>query len=129
MSFDEPQTRYVPCCEISMLEINNNAVKFNFNVKTKVYEDEKSNRYRIQYLLSVQSLTNTGFESIQLTVSEVALLFTTLHTYTIDPNIKCLEAHFTLPNVNRKVSYSVRKQTSMAKHCSFTIIQKMIIAL
>lgn len=82
--FDEPQTQYFPCRDISMLEINNNAVKFNFNAKAKVYEDEKSNSYSIQYLLSVESRTNTGFASIQLTISEVALLFTMLHKYTVD---------------------------------------------
>jgi hypothetical protein len=90
--FDEPQTQYLPCRDIAMLEINNNAVKFNFNAKTKVFEDEKSNSYSIQYLLSVESRTNTGFESIQLTISEVALLFSTLHKYTVNTDKNVLES-------------------------------------
>lgn len=84
--FDEPQTQYLPCRDIAMLEINNNAVKFNFNAKTKIFEDEKSNSYSIQYLLSVESRTNTGFKSTQLNISEVALLFSTLHGFSQDPD-------------------------------------------
>ncbi|MGO3346681.1 MAG: hypothetical protein ACTIM4_15940 [Marinomonas sp.] len=79
LPYEESATVYAPCREISSLEINNNAVKFNFNSKTKTYEDEKSSAYSKQYLLSVESRSARGFKSMQLSMTEVATLLMAIH--------------------------------------------------
>lgn len=79
MPYEEPATVYAPCRDISALEINNNAVMFNFNGKTKTYEDEKSSAYSKQYLLSVESRSARGFKSMQLSMTEAASLLMVLH--------------------------------------------------
>ncbi|MBR7890289.1 hypothetical protein J9B83_15450 [Marinomonas sp. A79] len=74
----EAKESYKPCRDVSTFEINNNAVMFNFNAKIKEYDDPKSDTYSRQYLMSVESRSNQGFKSIQLSASEIATLYMVL---------------------------------------------------